>query len=131
MVDAFLEGAKHLQKEANNMGKWNRVFAFAVTALFLPTVCLAASPWTEQTTYKDKAIGKFEFGIKNLGLGWTELITKPMDHYKEEKTVKNFLMGIKKGICHTVVYTVGGALHLATFPITQIDLPLPQNGVDF
>ncbi len=113
------------------MGKVSRVFVLVVATLLLPSVCFGASPWTEKTTYTDKVIGKFEFGVKNLLGGWTELITEPMDHYKEEKTTKNFLMGIKKGICHTVLFSVGGALHLATFPITEVDITLPHNGVDF
>jgi hypothetical protein len=113
------------------MKKMSRVLALVTAALLVPALGWAASPWTEKTTYADKVIGKFEFGVKNLLGGWTELVSEPMDHYKEEKTMKHFLMGVKTGICHSVLFSVGGALHLATFPITQIDITVPHNGVDF
>lgn len=94
--------------------------------LFLiPAIVLAASPWTTKTTNKDKMLGKLDFGIKNLLAGWTEIFTQPMNG----KDAKGVTVGIGKGLAYAVADTVGGALHLITFPITQLDVPLPENGV--
>ena len=94
--------------------------------LSLSTVAFAASPWTEQKTYKDKAFYKLDFGIKNLFGGWTEIVTQPWNHHANPGETAE---SIARGIYNAVVYTVGGALHIVTFPITNLDVPLPNNGV--
>ncbi len=84
------------------------------------------SPWTQETTYGNKILQKFYFGAKNILAGWTEIISKP------EKALKNdtcVFRGLGKGIVFAAADTVGGVLHLATFPIPQIDVPLPDGGV--
>ncbi len=88
----------------------------------------AASPWTEGVTYKDKVLGKLDFAVKNTLGGWTELFNRPIKYHKDGKNVSE---GVLVGIGNAVVYTLGGALHLVTFPIPQIDVPLPNNGVSF
>ncbi len=99
----------------------------ALAILLLPTVAFAASPWTTQTTYGGKVMGKLDFGFKNALGGWTEIITQPKNHHKG---AKDLLMGVGQGLANAVVYTVGGVLHLVTFPITNLDVPLPGNGVN-
>lgn len=94
--------------------------------LLIPSTAFAASPWTEQTTYADKVKGKLDYGFKNALGGWTEVLTEPYDHCKGDQ---NILVGIKKGIWNAVADTAGGVLHLATFPLTQVDVPLPDGGV--
>ncbi|MDP3920636.1 MAG: hypothetical protein Q8R76_07515 [Candidatus Omnitrophota bacterium] len=85
----------------------------------------AASPWTQEATYSAKATAKLAYGFKNAVLGWTELFSVPEAYAAEDK---NVLAGIGKGLCNSVVYTVGGLIHTATF-LLPIDLPLPQGGV--
>ena len=99
----------------------------ALSLVFGPAVCWAASPWTSETTYGAKAKAKLDFGMKNLFGGWTELFTEPQDAHKEGK---NVIVGVGKGLLNTVVYTGGGVLHAVTFFIPQIDVPLPDNGVN-
>lgn len=100
--------------------------AILVFVLFVvPSVALAGSPWTEETGYVNRTNGKLGFGLKNTALGWTEVFTQP---YDEAKGGGNAAVGFGKGIWNTIGQTVGGALHLATFPITTIDVPLPENG---
>jgi hypothetical protein len=101
------------------------VFLVVFTVIFTPGAAFSASPWTEATTYGDKVTGKLDFGIKNLIGGWTELFTEPWDYHKEGK---NVLWGVKRGLCHSIVFTAGGVLHTATFPV-PVDVPLPDNGV--
>ena len=84
-----------------------------------------ASPWTHETTYSSRAIGKLGFGVKNLLLGWTDLFVEPMD---ASHAGENVLKGIGIGIKDTVENEIGGALHLITFPFTTIDVPLPEGG---
>lgn len=84
-----------------------------------------ASPWTSKATWGEQAVGKLEFGIKNIFTGWTEVFTEPMDAYKNHTCV---VKGFFHGVANAVLDTAGGVLHLATFPITQLDVPLPQGG---
>lgn len=94
--------------------------------VLIPAGAFAASPWTEQITYRDKLKGKLDFGFKNFLGGWTEIFTEPNDYHKEGKNVAE---GTAKGIWNAVVFTVGGLLHIVTFPLTSLDVPLPDNGV--
>jgi len=84
-----------------------------------------ASPWTQEVGYTNRAIGKLGFGVKNILLGWTELITEPKDAMNEGG---NFFVGLAKGVKNGVFQTVGGVVHLVTFPITCLDAPLPEGG---
>jgi len=94
----------------------------------LPAVSFAGSPWADKTTYGEKTMGKLTYGLMNTLFGWTELVRKPSDAIRD-KTCP--LTGLGKGILNTVTYTVGGALHTVTFPIPQIDIPIPDGGVKF
>ena len=89
-----------------------------------PAAGFAASPWTTETTWKGQTIGKLDFGVKNFFGGWTELFTEPWG-----KKGGDFFKYVGLGIFDAVTDTVGGALHIVTFPITQIDVPLRHNGV--
>ena len=102
------------------------VFVLAAVLLLMSANGFAASPWTDKTTYHDKLVGKLDFGFKNLFAGWTEIFTEPIDAHKAGT---NPIRGLAVGIANAIVDTVGGALHLVTFPVTQVDVPLPQNGV--
>ncbi len=97
-----------------------------VLSMLLAPVAFAASPWTEEKTYGDRVTGKLVFGLTNTLLGWIQLFAVP-NQYADEG--KNVWAGIGQGAVEAVVDTVGGALHLVTFPIPA-DLPLPNNGVD-
>jgi putative exosortase-associated protein (TIGR04073 family) len=94
----------------------------------LPIAGWAASPWTTETVTADKMMGKLGFGIKNLLLGWTEIIKQPVNGAKTDSVV-GFGKGLATGLYDGVIYTLGGALHVVTFPFTNIDVPLPNDGV--
>ena len=87
-----------------------------------------ASPWTKEVGYKDQAIGKLGFGVKNLLLGWTDLFHEP---YEAHQDGKNVLVGIGRGIKDTIENELGGAVHTITFFLPQVDAPLPEGGVEF
>ena len=80
------------------------------------------SPWTQADDYGAQAGGKLGFGLKNVLLGWTELITEPVEQ-------KSF-WGVGQGLGNAVMDTVGGLLHVLTAPVTTIDVPLPENGTN-
>ncbi len=84
-----------------------------------------ASPWTHEVGYGKRALGKLGFGVKNLLLGWTDLILEPKE---ASESGGNLLTGIGVGIKDAVENELGGAVHLITFPITAIDAPLPEGG---
>jgi len=84
-----------------------------------------ASPWTSQVGWSNRAIGKLGFGAKNLLLGWTDLFVEPKQTMDEGG---NVLVGLGKGLWEGVLNTVGGAVHIVTFPITGLDAPLPGGG---
>ncbi len=98
-----------------------------LAVILVPSAAFAASPWTEKATWSEQALGKFEFGFKNLFAGWTEVYTETKAAYKADG--QNVITGFGKGVLDAILNTAGGALHLATFPITQLDIPLPHNGV--
>ncbi len=85
-----------------------------------------ASPWTHELGYSNQAVAKLGFGVKNLLLGWTDLFREP---YDASQSGKNVAAGIGKGLMDTLGNELGGALHTITFPFPQIDVPLPDGGV--
>lgn len=97
-------------------------------ALFLaPMAASAASPWADEMSYSEQAVAKLKYGVKNTLLGWTSLFRTPA---AEVEAGENIIVGIGKGVWNGVGQTVGGVVHLVTFPITQIDIPLPEGGTD-
>ena len=103
-------------------------FLLVITIFFACGSAFAASPWTSGATYKDKVLGKLDFAVKNVLGGWTELINRPIKYHKDGKNVSE---GVLMGVYYAIADTVGGALHLITFPIPAIDVPLPNDGVKF
>ena len=85
-----------------------------------------ASPWTTETGYWPRATHKLGFGLKNLLLCWTELFTEPREASEAKRSV---LKGIGVGVKDTLEDLVGGVVHIVTFPITNLDAPLPEGGV--
>jgi hypothetical protein len=79
----------------------------------------------EGTTYSERISGKFQFGLKNVLLGWIDLFYEP-NKAVSDKT--NVWAGVGKGLVDSIVNIVGGAFHLITFPIPA-DFPLPDDGV--
>ena len=94
-------------------------------AVFTPVPAFAASPWTTEPTWIEKSAKKLEFGLKNALLGWTEIGSETIAY---KHSGKNVFEGMAVGLGKAVVYTVGGVLHVGTFPI-PLDVPLPNNGV--
>jgi len=103
-----------------------KVFVVILAVSALSTSAFAASPWTEETTYGEQAKAKLAFGVKNLLLGWTDLFSEPEQYHADGR---NVFAGIGKGMVDLVTNSVGGILHIVTFPITSLDIPLPDNGV--
>lgn len=124
-TDPLLKAVTIVILREENMRKWTIGFLI-FGMLALPTMGFAVSPWAESGTYSEQATGKFKFGFKNLFLGWTELFTEPQEAQSEGR---NFIQGLGQGVVNFVLDTAGGVLHLVTFPITQIDIPLPENGI--
>ena len=84
---------------------------------------LQPSPWVQEPTYVEKTVGKLGFGILNGITGWTALLFEPYRY-------NNVFTGVVKGAWRTVTNTVGGVLHIGTFPF-PFDIPLPDGGVHF
>ncbi len=85
-----------------------------------------ASPWTHEEGYGKRAVAKLVFGAKNLLLGWTDLITETQE---EVNGGGSFFKGLGVGLKDSVENELGGAVHVVTFPITCLDAPLPEGGV--
>lgn len=83
------------------------------------------SGWTGNVGWGDRALGKLGFGVKNLLLGWTDLIVEPKEAMANGG---NFFKGLGVGLADGLANTLGGAVHLITFPITGLDAPLPEGG---
>ena len=100
--------------------------ALGLLVVAAPLPAWAASDWTTAGSYGHQAMGKFTYGLENVALGWTSFFTTP---YNAGQSGDNVVMGIGQGLWNGVGQTVGGALHLATFPLTMVDVPLPEGGV--
>ena len=112
------------------MKKSTVLFLIAVLSLLLGGVAQAASPWAAETTYKGKVIGKLDYGFKNTLGGWTEIFTETSEGDPNCKCqIAGAAKGLGRGLVYGVADTVGGLLHLITFPFPQIDVPLPEGGV--
>ena len=94
--------------------------------MFAPAA-MAESPWMASKTYSEKVTGKLSFGFKNLLLGWTQIFYQP---HLASVNKECAWCGLGKGLVLFPVDTLGGALHVLTFPI-PVDVPLPDNGVNF
>jgi hypothetical protein len=104
-----------------------KILLISIVLIQLCSVCFAASPWTEETTYLSKVRGKMLYGVANFFGGWISLFNEPQ-MYAEDR--KNIFLGIGRGIYKAVVITAGGVVHFVTAPLTFLDIPLPDNGVD-
>ena len=102
-----------------------KVSLVALLLAMTPALASADSPWAEQEGYTNRAGGKFAFGLENAALGWTEIFSEPVESGQQKE---NIAVGFGRGLWNMIGDTVGGALHLATFPFTTIDVPLPENG---
>ena len=90
--------------------------------LLAPMAFAAASPWTEEKTYGERAVGKLGYGLTNTVLGWTKLFSTPNEYAAANKNVWS---GVGQGLIDTAVTTVLGAAQLVTFPIAA-DIPIPS-----
>lgn len=108
------------------MGKhWNTSLLVLLFLMMTPTLAFALSPWNEREGYSNRAGTKFAYGLENSALGWTEIFSEPVESANQKE---NVAVGFGRGIFNTIGDTVGGVFHLATFPFTTIDIPLPENG---
>ncbi len=106
-----------------------KIFVFILLGVLANTAISYAdipSPWIRQYGYTNKATDKFLFGAKNTLLGWTELVSQPLHHHR---TNKDLVTHLGKGVKNAVYDTVGGAATLVTFPVTGLDIHLPESGV--
>jgi hypothetical protein len=86
-----------------------------------------ASPWTNEVGWSNRALSKLGFGLRNGLLGWTELFREPKRAIDEGD---NFFIGLGMGVKNAVLITLGGVVHTVTFPLTELDAPLPKGGTD-
>ncbi len=98
-------------------------WAALIAALAAGASPLAASPWSQNPTYKSKAKGKLGYGLKNSLLGWTAIFIEPYQP-KYGKPWEGFCVGIAQ----SVFYTASGLIQLVTFPI-PVDFPDVGRGI--
>lgn len=101
------------------------LFLVPQVSFALPITEFPDSPWTKKSTYCEKTMGKLGFGILNLFGGWTALASE-----YHEQPEDNFVVAFHRSIIRTVTNTVGGALHVITFP-APFDIRLPGGGASF
>jgi len=93
------------------------------------TVRGSGSPWTRERVWANRASGKLLFGLKNVLLGWTEPFTRSYEAGKRNRRIVPGALGFLEGVGYGVIDTIGGAQHVLTFPVTRLDIPLPEGGV--
>ena len=94
-------------------------------SLALPMREFPASPWTKEGSYLSKTVGKLGFGLVNVIGGWTGIVS---EFYAEPE--ENIAVAGMRALARVVTNTVGGALHVVTFPVPK-DIPLPGGGTSF
>jgi len=97
------------------------------TLIAAPSMVFGASPWAAETAYSEQIGSKFTFGLTNTMLGWTDIFVEPKQYHNDDK---NVWAGVGKGMVDAVANTAGGAFHLVTFMIPQVDVSLPEDGVN-
>ena len=117
------------------MNKTLKVFALLAIALLAATSAFAASSWTQEDTYGKKIAGKLDYGVKNLLGGWLAVVPGVDNSGCDVDSGKDGccpgVCCVKKmgmGLVNAVAYTVGGALNVATFPVT-VDVPILNDGI--
>jgi len=93
------------------------------------TVREQGSPWTKERGWTRRATGKLLFGLKNTLFGWTEPFTRSHEAVTRNKRIVPGALGFLEGVGYGVIDTIGGAQHVLTFPVTWLDIPLPEGGV--
>ena len=107
-----------------------KTFVIFILLLTLSSQVYAGSTWTEEVTYGERVRGKLLFGVANIFGGWIPIFHEPEQRAKDGKGVGSVLAGIPIGFGKGALTFIGGWAHLLTFPITFLDIPLPDNGVD-
>ena len=92
-----------------------------------PLYAAEPSVWKKEgDSYPVKMKNKFVFGLTNVLLGWTEILTEPYEAIRDKK---NVVKGFGTGLWNGVADEVGGVIHLVTFWCPKTDIPLPQGGI--
>jgi len=74
---------------------------------------------------KDAGSGtKLERGLRNIGLGWTEIPKNIVDTSKSRNAFWGITAGTAKGVCEFFARTVSGIVDVATFPFGTYDKPV-------
>ena len=90
---------------------------FLALLVFLAPSALHASTWAEKPGYWGKTGGKFRYGLKHSLFSWTFLWTEA-----NEPDYNYPWQGMSVGFGKLCVYTAGGLIQLATFPV-PVDFP--------
>lgn len=85
------------------------------------------SVWTSEDGYAARMKDKLLFSSKNTLLGFMELYNEPRDAKREQRSV---MRGMGRGLVNMLGDTIGGAAQLITFPVTAVDIALPEGGTD-
>ncbi len=81
----------------------------------------------ENSVYLDEAQIKLTTGLSNVLVGWSDILAEP------EAALENGTSpwkGLGKGFVDAFANTFGGLIQVVTFPLTQLDIPLPDGGVE-
>lgn len=85
------------------------------------------SRWTHEVGYPTRMMHKLGFGLEHSFLGWTEIF-RGTGRYVNDGAA--FHWALLKGMGMALIQTAGGVTHLASFPFTEIDVALPNGGID-
>jgi len=93
--------------------------AMILSMLVIPVSAFAGD------SYADTVSSKLQGGLTNTLLGWTKIVSVPLEYQAENK---NPWAGVGAGLVSAVMSTVGGAFNLITFPIPG-EMTIPDGGV--
>ncbi len=90
-------------------------------------VVIDPANWKKEKLYIDRAFGKLNYSTWNFFFGWTEILTEP---YEAVEINDNVIKGVAKGVFNAVFDTAGGFINMFTFPLTFLNFPLPEGGIE-
>ena len=106
---------------AENIQDPNGMIRLTLTKEYVP------SPWMTEYDPTNRAMKKFGYGLSNTLFGWLDLFLEPLEAVSDGH---GLWRGLGYGVKDAVQNEFGGMGHLLTFPITRLDLTIPEDGID-
>jgi hypothetical protein len=108
------------------------LFSFNLRAEDVSTQSVKPLPPSPFSLYLGRVDKKFDKGAINFAAGWTQIVSQPVDHFKNPKGKNRWLQaagGVGSGLVYGVVDILGGFTNSVTSVTPDWEIPLPEGGL--